>query len=145
MIHSVSQSDPLTDVMQAVRDHFTRGGTLGSVLLVVLVLCIPVGLAYLIARSARSQARADAKPAPRHLFRNLVTRLRLTPAQRTCLEDLSRDPALAHPTALLLSRTLFDQHASTWLDERKRRRRGHIGAFENEMVADLRSRLFPTD
>lgn len=140
----LSQTSPLTDVQRGVRDHFERGGAIGPVVFVALALLAVVLLAYVLTRYNRSPIDTVNRPNPHRVFGNLLDRLALTPPQHKGLETMSKDLSLAHPSAILLSHELFDQQAEAWQTKRKGMSSSKGAPCDAELLADIRSILFPS-
>ena len=61
----------------------------------------------------RSQPRHHDNPM--RLFRSVLRKLGLTLRQRELLMQVARDVKVPHPTVMLLSPALFNEHAGRWL------------------------------
>jgi len=105
----VLQQDGLTEIQRAVRDTLSEGGSKMVALLIlgVLVGCIAL-THWLTKKTNRSYAKVSSDP--RGLFRALLGKLELTKEQKTLLEVTAKQAGIRHPSVLLLSPDLFDQH-----------------------------------
>ena len=138
MMPVLLQSDRLPLFYQAVRDQFNRGGTLGSVLIVLASLAGVVLLVYFLNRLEQRSTKSVEPSDAQRLFRDVLARLGLNEAQRQLLESVSKDLRLKNPTVLLLSERLFDQNVQEWAGRQKGR-----AAERDKVVSRMRSRLFP--
>ena len=136
------QLGELTDTQRAVRDHFTRGGSIVQVLVVILAVAAVFVLAVLLANRQRSSGRADNPNDPQRLFRQLLGRLELPTPHRKLLIALANNLRLENPTVLLLSRAVYDRAVEQW-------EQGHQADGETSKPAiatpykQIRERLFP--
>lgn len=107
------QIERLSETQRAVRGHFEEGGSITTVVLLMLGLVAIVFLTYLIsARQQRSGAMV-APADPWSLFHDLVDKTNLTTQQRRFLEDIVSKAGLSQPAVILLSPLLFDQYVRT--------------------------------
>jgi len=138
MVGVLLQTDRLPDFFQAVRAQFNKGGTLGSMLIVLASLTALVLLAYFLNRLEQKATTHTEPSDAQRLFRDLLVRLGLTEAQRQLLDAVAHDLRLKNPTVLLLSESLFDHHVQEWAGRQK------VRTTEREQVVSrMRSRLFP--
>jgi len=140
MMPVLLQSDRLPLFYQAVRDQFNRGGTLGSVLIVLACLTGVVLLVYFLNRLEQRSTKSVEPSDAQRLFRDVLARLGLNEGQRQLLEAVAKDLRLKNPTVLLLSERLFDQNVQEWA----RRQKGRSEDRE-QVVSRMRSRLFPSE
>lgn len=100
----------LTPAQRSVRDHFEKGGAIGSFVLAIVML---VGVVWLTGRLSeflrRARQRSIQPDDPKRLFRDVLAKLKLTRGQRRFLRVLAKHHALSHPTVLLLSESFYDR------------------------------------
>jgi hypothetical protein len=143
MTWPLSAVPELTDVLRGVQRHFERGGTVGSVAAVILLLAALVLVVRLLARRGHSVQADRGRSDPQRLFRDVVARLPLTPPQRKSLMTMSKELRLAQPAVLLLSRVVFDRKVRTWQGRLKGRvPAGNTSTHEGHF-AGIRAALFP--
>lgn len=113
MIGILAAFTPLTDRMQAIRDHFTASGRWAATGAVLLVLagCL---LALALVHHLRTAAERREPDNPVRLFRTLLRSLGLTSRQCRILKAMAGDLKLQHPTVILLSPRLFAEQATAW-------------------------------
>jgi len=128
----------LPEFYRAVREQFNKGGTLGSVLIVLAGLAGVVLLVYILNRLEQKSTTNTGPSDAQRLFRDVLARLGLNEAQRQLLEGVAKDLRLKNPTVLLLSERLFDQNVQEWAGRQKGR-----AADREQVVSRMRSRLFP--
>ena len=138
MMPVLLQSDRLPLFYQAVREQFNKGGTLGSVLIVLASLAGLVLLVYCLNRLEHKSTKNTEPSDAQRLFRDVLAKLGLNEAQRQLLEGVAKELRLKNPTLLLLSERLFDQHVREWAGRQKGR-----AAERDKVVSRMRSRLFP--
>ncbi|RME36443.1 MAG: hypothetical protein D6788_11585 [Planctomycetota bacterium] len=130
----------LSEIQRAVRDYFTRGGSVLSALAVLLVIAGAVALAYYLTVRQQQPAQAMHRSDHEVLFRKLMIRLGLNLSQRRLLARIERDLDPACPCLMFLSPSLFDEFVGDWS-----RRQGASG--EKVPVAEelrrIRRILFP--
>lgn len=131
----------LTPAQRSVRDHFQTGGAIGTFVLAIAML---VGVVWLTGRLSESLRRARQRSIqpddPKRLFHDVLAKLELTRGQRRFLRVLAKHHALAHPTALLLSETLYDRCV-----EKSSTSSGCGAAGDTPIAAQVRDVLFPCD
>ena len=139
----LSQTPELTEAMKGVQRHFERGGAVGSAVAIILSLFALVLLVHLLTRRDRSAQAGGKRSDPQRLFRDMLAGLQLTPQQGKSLMTISKELGLAHPSVLLLSRTVFDRHVKTWQTKpRSSSQAGHAPTHK-EHFAEVRAVLFP--
>ena len=141
MVAVLLQTDRLPDFYQAVRAQFNKGGTLGSMLIVLAGLIALVLLVYFLNRLEQKATTHTEPSDAQRLFRDLLARLGLTESQRRLLDAVARDLRLKNPTVLLLSERLFDRHVEEWAASQKARAAAAPG--REQLVSRMRARLFP--
>jgi hypothetical protein len=143
----MAQSSQFEAWQRAVRDQFQYGGSWISGILVLLSLAAIVILAGWLSRvQNRLQQGTENAPRnsdPQRLYAHLLSNLGLSVPQRQLLESVARDLRLPHPTALLVSETLYDQCVEQWT-----RRTGDATAETDrattlQIFTQTRNRLFP--
>ncbi len=107
------QANQLTDVQRAIRDRFQEGGSVKTVLLVMLALIAMVYTAYFLA-TRQQKGTGTTEPDPQRLFRDLQGRLELTHHERHLLDRVAKDLRLKHPAVILLCPALFDRYLHEW-------------------------------
>ena len=130
----------LSETQRAVREHFTEGGSLVEVMLLLVGLIALLVLLWSIRRRQEVKHAAATIDDPQRLFGDLLERLELSGAQRRFLLDLAADLQLEHPTTILLSRRAFERH----VDHRRAQERRQDAGQTEALVSRLRARLFPT-
>ena len=129
----------LSATQRAVRDVFTRGGSTIGVLLTLLGLVGVVVLAYVLSESLhRVRVRLQRPNCPKKLFRDLLGELELSDRQRKFLLIVAKQRSMTHPTAMLLSREIFDQAVRA----AGRTSAGRTGAWART-ASEIRELLFP--
>ena len=129
----------LSATQRAVRDVFTRGGSTIGVLLTLLGLVGMVVLAYVLSELLhRARVRLQRPNCAKKLFRDLLEELELTDRQRKFLVTVAKQRSMAHPTAMLLSREIFDQAVGA----AGRTSAGRTGAWART-ASEVREALFP--
>ncbi len=136
------QLNELTDAQRAVRDHFTRGGSIVQVLVVILAVAAVFVVAVLLSHRQLSDGSAHNPNDPQRLFRELLGRLELPTPQRELLIALAINLRLQNPTVLLLSRAVYDRAVEQW--EQRHHAEREIGrpAIATRLK-QIRGRLFP--
>lgn len=110
----LSQVQGLTEIQTAVRDHFQRGGSWITALLVLVGLALLTCLVYALTQR-REEAHARIRSAdPQRLFANLLGKLDLTPDQRHFLGTVAKALHLPQPAVILLSAALFDRYVEAY-------------------------------
>ncbi len=147
------QSTGLTEIQQAVRDHFQRGGSFRAVLLVLIAIIAAIVIGRELTRRLRRQKLTAPTSHPRRLFRDMQRKLELTAQQRSILDTVAKDLKMEHPSVMLLSPSLFDRCFQLWLIHRRRTRprldgtedteKPHKGRSELHVAGHLRAVLFP--
>ncbi len=132
----------LSEVQQAVREQFQEGGSIATVLIVLVILgTIFITVFYLSIRQRR--ALQTTTPAdPRRLFFDLANGVGLSVLQRDLLESVTRDLRLEHPAVVLLCPGSFDRHLAQWQRQRKRQPTP-AKPPPDDLVSGLRDTLFP--
>ena len=133
----------LTEIQRSVAEHFREGGSFLSVMFVLAGTAAMVVLAYGLTRRQQQRATQGSRGDPRQLYQHLLDKLDLTAAGRRLLRAIASDLRLKHPTALLLSPTLFDRHVEQWRGRRRRIGRALAETGQPKVVADVRGILFP--
>lgn len=136
------QTYNLNPYQTAVRERFQEGGSITATLLVIAGVAAAVLLAYLLTRQQRRANRVDPMADPRQLFRDLQTRLKLSPKQRCVLDTVAEDLDLEHPAVLLLSPMIFDRCVGQWCGgnwHAAGRAKREVGT---DGIAETRSALF---
>lgn len=146
MVNVLSQLDALSDVHRAMRDEFQKGGSILETLLALAGLAALVLLAYFLTKlQSRRAARSVKYDKPQRLFHDLLDKLSLTTEERQLLDSVSRASRLTHPSAMLLSETLFERRVSKWR-ERTDDPSGVVASGSRaETIGRVRARLFPGD
>lgn len=129
----------LTPAQRSVRDHFETGGAIWTFVLALVML---VGVVWLTGRLSeflrRARQRSIQPDDPKRLFHDVLAKLNLTRGQRRFLLLLAKHHDLAHPTALLLSESLFDRYV-----EKSPTSSGCRAAGDTPIAAQVRDVLFP--
>jgi len=133
------QLNDLTEVQRATREHFQKGGSVVSVLLVMLGLALGVILTYWLSRQQQKVARNFRRNDPQKLFQDLMAKVELSEPQRRVLWSVANDLRLDHPAVLLISRTLFDRHVRTWKQQRPAGNRAKNAGEENALLVAQRA------
>jgi len=108
--------------LDAVRDHLDKGGSPYAPLVLLLAVLAIAGVLLLL---HRLEHRKEAKPQandPKALFAAVLNKLGLSVVQRDLLRRIAFDLRLPHPTMMLLSPELFQNHVRQWrqlLNERE--------------------------
>lgn len=126
----------MNDVQRAVQEHFQRGGSTWTVLIILSILAGAVLTAYLLTRRQERRSGAVVVNDPIELYRNLLTDLNLTKPQRKLMERAAKNANLPHPTVLLLSPTIFARHVES-------RSTRATPQTDPRLIAQLRETLFP--
>jgi len=113
MIGLLAAFGPLSERMEAIRNHFTAGGRWVEVAVVLLTLA---GCLFVLAviHRVRDAAGRREPDKPVRMFRVLLSDLGFTPRQRRILRAMAADLKLEHPTVMLLSPRLFAEQAIAW-------------------------------
>ena len=137
MVAGPSGTSGLTEIQQAVRDQFQRGGSLSTVLVVVLCVSAAVLLVWVLTRLFRAREGGNLPDNPKQLFHDLLEKLDVSAPQRQVLDRMAKDLRLKQPSTILLSESLFERCAAQW-------RTGRAGARgDQELVCQIRAVLFP--
>ena len=102
------------DLFDSLRQRFAAGGDWTDA--VVVLLAFGVLFSLLLAGHTLHRRRRGEQCRPKQLFRRLLLRLDLSVPQRDLLRRLATDRRLDNPAVLLLSRGIFESHASQWAD-----------------------------
>jgi len=140
----LSNAYELTEVLRAVQRHFERGGDVGASVAIIMALAAIVLIVRLLTRRDRSVQAGGERADPQRLFQDMLASLQLTPQQRKSLMAMSRESGLAHPSVLLLSRTVFDRHLKTWQKRCERTPPTEGMSIHDEPLVAVRAVLFPT-
>lgn len=124
---------------KAVSDHFQKGGSLTSVLLVAAGLFGLVLLVWLLTHRQERAGRKLLRNDPHYLFARLLTGLRLPRAQRDVIESVARAAGPPQPAGLLLSEDLFDRAVTKW----RKARAEDAGPNRMALLEAARRTLFP--
>jgi hypothetical protein len=137
----VNLSDPaqLTDVQRAVQEHFQRGGSMLTVLILLAVLTSMIIAVHLLTRRQERRRGAALTDDPMGLFRELLADLHLTTPQRKLLARAAKEARLAHPAVILLSSRVFSQHVESRSADHDRA----ITHADRQLIAQLKETLFP--
>ena len=127
----------LSEIQEAVRDQFQRGGSFTRVVVVLLCILAGVLLAYVLTQLLGARPKRKRSDNPQLLFLDLLDELKISVPQRRLLNHMVRDLRLKQPSTILLSETLFDQFVTQWGDARR------IADYDQQMIGELRAALFP--
>ena len=141
MTFSILAEGRLTETMQAVKDHFERGGSLAVAAAVIGVCLAVLALTYWLTR--RSEIRAGKTGNPQHLFRQALDSLPLSQPQQSMLTTVAIAQGLEHPATLLLSRPMFDRNVDAWLGLKRRPKIDDKAKAQIHLARELRALLFP--
>ena len=136
-------ANELTETQRSVAEHFREGGSFLSIMLVLAVTAAIVVLAYGLTRRQQRRGCRASQGDPRQLYQHLLKKLDLTTAGRRLLGAIANDLRLKHPTAMLLSPTLFDRYVEQWRAQRRGFGRALAQPQQPESVAEVRAVLFP--
>lgn len=129
----------LTPAQRSVRDYFETGGAIGKFVLAIAMLVGVVWLTGLLSEFLRRARQRSIQPDdPKRLFHDVLAKLKLTRGQRRFLRVLARHHALAHPTTLLLSESLYDRCVEESFSSSEFRAAG-----DTPIAAHVRDILFP--
>lgn len=133
----IAQSAPeqLPEFLKPIREQFERGGSVGSILGVLLVTALLVFLVYALTQWLHNRSPQSDRNNPRKLFGSLTDKLGLDPSERSVLMRMAYELRLSHPTVLLLSPMLFDDSLARW-------GAGKSGRVQGEQVGRIRTKLF---
>ena len=134
---------PLTEIQQAVRDHFQEGGSGTAVSLVLLAIVVIVVLVYCLTQRQRRRDPNVLRCDSEGLFRDLVGKLDVETAQQHWLLTVAKELKLKNPTVLLLSPKRFDDCAVRWQSRSGRGGLAVRASADTELIARMRSWLFP--
>ena len=134
----------LTPTQQAVRDRFQQGGSVTETLFVFLAMIFAVLLLYLLTLWSRKNVQRRPNRNPRKLFIDVLSRLGLSPQQRELLTRMAADLCLKDPTAILVSRALFDKHVEEWWAGQRRSGQVRNYSINRQLLAQARHLLFAT-
>ena len=137
----IAAQDQLTQTQSAVRDYFQRGGSIGVVIVVGLVLVALFVLTYVLTRRQDRQLAPPVPNDPHQLFEDLLRQLPLTDAQRDLLRQVAHDQQLDQPSILLVSPDLFNQHVKQWHKTHAAHSAGPSDPART--LADIQAVLFP--
>ncbi|NOS99362.1 MAG: hypothetical protein HOP29_01910 [Phycisphaerales bacterium] len=125
---------------EAFRDTMRSGGSVEILFYLVLGL---IAVSTALAAIYRFQARR-AEPTrfhlPSKLFLEIIRQLDLSVVQRDLLRRISTDLDLEHPTVILLSPVIFDDHAHRW--NLRHVRYGADAEKHTKTLSALRAELF---
>jgi hypothetical protein len=110
---TVDPAPPLERIL-GIRERFAGGGSTSAFVVVLLLIAATFLLLAVIAVIARRWRRRRVY-SPRGLFLQSLRELALTVPQRELLRRIARELRLEHPTILLLSPTIFVEHANAWM------------------------------
>ena len=129
----------LTPAQRSVRDYFETGGAIGKFVLAIAMLVGVVWLTGLLSEFLRrARQRSDQPEDPKRLFHDVLAKLKLTRGQRRFLRVLAKHHALAHPTTLLLSESLYDRCVEESFSSS-----GFRATGDTPIAAQVRDILFP--
>ena len=129
----------VTDVQRAVQEHFQRGGSTWTVLIILGILAGIILTTYLLTRRQERRTGATIANDPMGLYRELLTDLNLTAPQRKLMERAAKEAGLAHPAVILLSPRVFSRHVESRSTESTRT----TPQADPQLVAQLKETLFP--
>ena len=129
----------LTDVQRAVQEHFQRGGSKWTVLIILAILAGIILTTYLLTRRQERRTGATIANDPMGLYRDLLTDLNLTAPQRKLMERAARDAHLPHPAVILLSPEVFSRHVESQSTDSTRA----VPQADQQLIAQLKETLFP--
>ena len=129
----------VTDVQRAVQEHFQRGGSTWTVLIILGILAGIILTTYLLTRRQERRTGATIANDPMGLYRDLLTDLNPTAAQRKLMERVAKTANLAHPAVILLSPRVFSRH----VESRSTASTRTTPQADPQLVAQLKETLFP--
>lgn len=129
----------VNDVQRAVQEHFQRGGSTWTVLIILAILAGIILTTYLLTRRQERRTGATIANDPMGLYRDLLTDLNLTAPQRKLMERVAKDADLPHPAVILLSPKVFSRHAESPPAGSDRT----ILRADQQLIAQLKETLFP--
>ena len=129
----------LTDVQRAVQEHFQRGGSTWTVLILLAILAGIIMTAHLLTRRQERRRGTVIVSDPMALYRDLLAELDLTKPQCKLLERAAKEARLAHPTVILLSPRVFARH----VEARSTSHNRATTQTDDRLIAQLKKTLFP--
>lgn len=155
MIALLLPEPQLTEIQQAVRDQFVKGGSLTAVLLVMGVLAAVLLAVYFLTARQRSKVVDARRALPTQLFTDILADLDLTEPQRHFLVGVATSLHLKEPAVILLSPVVFDRHVEKWQaddssaggafrrDPGSAQPEGPGSAVQSDLIIETRTVLFP--
>lgn len=146
MTGGLLQVHDLTPVQRAVRDQFQEGGSTGVALLIVVGIVGLVLVAYWLTRRLNLDSGERARPDdPGKLYRELLDKLDLPPAQRRILDTVAKDLRLRNPAKILLSPKLFDRCVDQWEETRGQADTRAAEGPPERLIHQIRTALFTAE
>jgi hypothetical protein len=134
MIPILAQQELLADPLRAIRDQFREGGSLGGLIIALLVLGALLAIAYAAAeRQRRKRAGMSRRMTSQRLFDLLMVELKLDKEEQACLSSACQAAGIVQPAAVLLAEGLFDQAA---------RSAGQEASVTPQQIESLRRKIF---
>ncbi len=122
---------------EALQRGFNRSGAVAEALLLLCVVAAMLSVVLFVYTRYKRRHALDFND-PRKLYRTILQKLDLSVPQRDLLRRMASDLELAHPTSLLLGRSVFESYAGRWLETGR-----HTHHADADRVGELADRLFP--
>jgi len=129
----------VNEVQRAVQEHFQRGGSTSTVLIILGILVGIILTTYLLTRRQERRTGVTITNDPMGLYRELLTDLNLTAPQRKLMERAAKEAGLPHPAVILLSPKAFSRHVESRSTDSTRT----IPQADQQSIAQLKETLFP--
>lgn len=107
-------ADPLTEIQEAVREHFVKGGSVTWFLVAIAAIVFALLLVHLITRWQDRHLGTEQRSDPVGVFDRLLDGLGVLENERSLLKNIARESGLHHPTAMLLCPAMFDECVVKW-------------------------------
>lgn len=134
------QSKDMPLFYEALRDQFNRGDTVQSMLITAGVFALLIGVVIFLTRVDRKSHIPEEPDHPARVFRETLHKLGFPPSQQRVFEEMVSVTKPAHPSALLLSEKLYDEHVTKWHSKRGSPK----GDPDHKLLVQARTRLFPS-
>lgn len=129
----------LNAAQRSVQEHFQRGGSTWTVLILLGILAGVILTAYLLTRRQERRSGTTITNDPMGLYRDLLAELDLTKPQCRLLEHAAKEAGLTHPTVILLSPRIFSRHVEAQSAGNNRT----TTPADQRFIAQLKETLFP--
>lgn len=133
----------LSAAQQSIKDHFTKGGSILTVLIIFAIMGMVVWITYLLTRRQEKPVEAEGKVDHQQLFADLLSKLELSATQRKRLETIVQELEIEYPATILLSVDLFDRCVERWQRGSKGDKLPSPERPGSHSISSIRGVLFP--